>query len=531
MNKHVVVAFREGEPDRQFVATGDRCVIGRSPDSDLVLPDTSISRTHATIRFQGDRAVVHDEGSMNGIFLNGEQVKEALVRAGDFVSVGEYTVVLRPMKGTEISTSSVSNTLCIGYEAARRLHEESLEKQRPDQLVALYRAALLIGEQQDMPVLMKRLLDVAVDVLSAAHGVIAIRTRVHEPPCLLAQYPETEKAAEPPLHLPLMRYVMSTRSSLLTEDAQGDPRFAPVPASQGDGTARASGKSAMCVPMCGVLTVAGVWYIEAAKSITPYTQKQLEFLSALAYLAGLAFESKLKDDEMRKSERLAALGSAIAGISHDVRSHITGIRTGMELLEQYTEDAPEKMQRALRIVRNSAGQVDAYLADLVSYVQEHEVARFSTNMTVLLQETVANLEHRAAEHNVKMVLPTLPQVTAKVDAPQLQRVIQNLLSNALEACTETGGTVHVQLAAEDTALQIEVTDTGPGIDADKLDTIFEPFYTTKGYGTGLGLAVSRRIVADHGGRIEVSSTVGKGTQVCVRLPDCVITPKSASESA
>jgi signal transduction histidine kinase len=111
--------------------------------------------------------------------------------------------------------------------------------------------------------------------------------------------------------------------------------------------------------------------------------------------------------------------------------------------------------------------------------------------------------------------PTLAEV--EHDSDQIHQVLLNLLLNAVQAI-DTNGKVIVTLRSEGNAAIVEVADNGRGISPDQLPNIFRPFYTTKGDGTGLGLSLARRIVEDHQGRIDVSSTLGKGTTFSVVLP-------------
>jgi signal transduction histidine kinase len=122
--------------------------------------------------------------------------------------------------------------------------------------------------------------------------------------------------------------------------------------------------------------------------------------------------------------------------------------------------------------------------------------------------------------------PTLPEV--EHDSDQIHQVLLNLLLNALQAI-DANGKITVTLSATGTTAVVEVADNGRGIAPDHLPNIFRPFYTTKGDGTGLGLSLARRIVEDHQGRIDVSSTLGKGTTFTVVLPlKRVTVPVSAS---
>jgi len=141
-------------------------------------------------------------------------------------------------------------------------------------------------------------------------------------------------------------------------------------------------------------------------------------------------------------------------------------------------------------------------------------------MAQLVGDAVASLQGPAAAHGVEVVVdldPALPE--AELDYAQIEQVLLTLLSNAAEAMPQ-GGRITVSGRATDDGrrLRLSVTDTGPGIPADQLRRVFELFFTTKSHGTGLGLAVAKKIVERHGGTIGVDSAVGKGTTFTIEVP-------------
>lgn len=222
-------------------------------------------------------------------------------------------------------------------------------------------------------------------------------------------------------------------------------------------------------------------------------------------------------DQVRRSERLAALGQLSAGLAHELRNPLGVIRASSELLGKHI---PADNKVALEMASLIAGEVDRTNALVTRFL---EFARPSP-----LQTSVGDLRaviERAVEevrHNLPGGLRLETDFSADLgrfsfDAPLLERVFVNLLRNGADAMPD-GGTLRVATRRRDDRAEVEVTDTGQGIAPEHRESIFNPFFTTKRNGVGLGLAIVSKIVDDHGGRITVESTPGRGTSFKVSLP-------------
>jgi hypothetical protein len=172
-------------------------------------------------------------------------------------------------------------------------------------------------------------------------------------------------------------------------------------------------------------------------------------------------------------------------------------------------------------VRKSADQVEKYLTDLLRFVTPSELCRTPTYVRGLIEDVADTVRPRAAELGVELVFCGGGYEPANIDGPQMQRVLQNVVGNAVDACAAGGGTVTVSVGWKRGALSIQVSDTGTGIPPENIPRLSEPFYTTKGgAGTGLGLAIGYRIVEQHGGRIVVTSEPGEGSVFTIMIPEC-----------
>jgi two-component system nitrogen regulation sensor histidine kinase GlnL len=231
------------------------------------------------------------------------------------------------------------------------------------------------------------------------------------------------------------------------------------------------------------------------------------------------------EETLRRSDRLAALGQMAAGVAHEVRNPLVGIRAAAQFLEGDPAFTPGLREYTGVIIRE-VDRLNAIVEDLLAFASPKPVQFAPCNLNQVLEETLAvkGAALAAAGISVARVYdPQLPPILG--DPPRLHQVFLNLLRNAAEAMPG-GGALTVRTRFERLSARLggraaavaEVADAGPGVPLDRLPHLFNPFFTTKPRGTGLGLAISLRIVEDHGGAIEVQPGAGRGAIFAVVLP-------------
>jgi signal transduction histidine kinase len=230
-------------------------------------------------------------------------------------------------------------------------------------------------------------------------------------------------------------------------------------------------------------------------------------------------------EQLVQSEKLAAVGLLTAGIVHDVKNPLTVIKGTAELLQEDADLAPE-MQRALSLIREGAVKANKIVSDLLTFARQAppDLKPQDLRETVQAAMRLTTYLTRQAQVRMNAELPEQAVITV-YDTQQIEQVFINLITNAVQATNERG-TLWIRLRQDDAYAATSFEDTGSGIAPEHLHRIFDPFFTTKpeGQGTGLGLSVGYGIIASHGGRIEVSSEVGKGSTFTVYLPLAESTP-------
>jgi two-component system sensor histidine kinase PilS (NtrC family) len=225
----------------------------------------------------------------------------------------------------------------------------------------------------------------------------------------------------------------------------------------------------------------------------------------------------------RLQQRLAAVGEMAAGIAHEIRNPLAAMSGSIQVLRQELPLSEEQAQ-LMDIVLRESDRLNETIRSFLAYARPQRFAVARLDLRKTLQDTALLLRNGSdvrAEHVVDVDVPTEP-VWFDADENQLRQILWNLATNGLRAMPD-GGRLRLGVAAENTGgvpteVVLTVEDEGSGIPAEEIDTIFQPFHSTFEKGTGLGLAIVHRIVTDYGGTIQVSSTVGRGTAMRVRMP-------------
>lgn len=228
-----------------------------------------------------------------------------------------------------------------------------------------------------------------------------------------------------------------------------------------------------------------------------------------------------------RAEKLAAVGRLAAGVVHEINNPLATIAACAESLEKRIEegafsDSPDAddLREYLGLIRDEAFRCKTITNGLLDFSRLRAGHRVPVDVSELIKTTARLVTHQQRGDNIKIEIETADELPVVLgDGGQLQQAVVALATNAIDAMPE-GGTLSLRAAQSGSRILIEVKDTGIGIPPENMTKIFDPFFTTKdiGRGTGLGLAVCYGILSDHGGRLDVRSTVGVGTIFTITLP-------------
>jgi two-component system sensor histidine kinase HydH len=235
-----------------------------------------------------------------------------------------------------------------------------------------------------------------------------------------------------------------------------------------------------------------------------------------AYLFADVTNIKQLEEQLRRSERLASMGSLAAGVAHELRNPLSSIKGFATILAGRAKD-DERSQKLAGVMVQEVDRLNRVVSELLDFARPTELHRQPHGCRELIEKSLRLIEGDAAHMGVKIETRIDPEnLRVEVDPDRFSQVLLNLYLNGLQAM-EGGGTLRVLALREENRTLFCVTDSGKGICQEDLPHIFDPYFTTKPSGVGLGLANVHKFVEAHGGKIEVDSAPGKGARFTVRL--------------
>jgi signal transduction histidine kinase len=237
-----------------------------------------------------------------------------------------------------------------------------------------------------------------------------------------------------------------------------------------------------------------------------------------------------KQEELRRGQQLEILGRLSGGVAHDFNNLVTAISGFAMLASQRAPPDDDVLREDLDEIQRASARAADLTRQLLSFARRQPLQDRVVDANVLLVNLHKLLRRLVSEAVELVVLPTSDPACVHIDPGQLEQVLSNLTVNARDAMP-TGGKLTLSVTTTETEVRLEISDTGVGISEEVMAQIFEPFFTTKavGRGTGLGLATSVAIIERAGGRLEVASTVGRGTTFTIHLPRVFESPAEVAE--
>lgn len=241
---------------------------------------------------------------------------------------------------------------------------------------------------------------------------------------------------------------------------------------------------------------------------------------------------RVAERRARSAERLAEIGSMTGGLAHEIKNPLSTIGLNAQLLQEAIADLelPEqdkgRLTRRVGALKLETERLRGILSDFLEYAGELRLARARVDIGTLLEELSDFYDPQARASGVRLrVEPPRPAVAAWIDGPHVKQALLNLMLNAVSVMEHPSITTRDLIlrgeACDDDgvpSVRLHVIDTGPGMTEETVEKIFRPYFTTRAGGTGLGLPTARRIAEAHGGRLEVHTTPGVGSDFYVTVP-------------
>ncbi len=326
-------------------------------------------------------------------------------------------------------------------------------------------------------------------------------------------------------------WVIENGKPVIVEDVGKEGRFS-------DRLDRETGfrtRSLICVPLMVRGKTTGALQVINKKNGKPFGHEDLELLTALAQLIAVALENaklyqrlqdnfkltgkelKITQQKLIRSERLAAMASLVQGVAHEVRNPIMSIG-GFAARMKAGLEGDHKFQRYLDIILQETSRLEKLVRDVKELAEMHTANLQPARMNTLLSEVIEDFSPIISGKSIQLeadIQEGLP--TILLDRAQIARALKNIIQNSIEAMPN-GGSIKLEARQTDSRIQILVEHSGMGIEEDKVDSIQEPFVTSKSTGAGLGLTMVYQIVMNHQGEMKIKSKGNKGTIVTLELP-------------
>ncbi len=553
--------LRGNDQGAQYELESPSLGIGRDPSNEIQLHDTEVSRRHAEIRQISKGHTLIDLGSSNGTFVNNRRVQQHALEFGDEIRVGSSVLLYR---GTANDARNLSEQINIGgshqadddsqilqamsAEEGKRVLGVDVDKGN-NNLEAIYRTTLAVRHTLDIDQLLSKILKIIFEWVACDRGCILLSEsetgRLH--PKVFKQRHGKETKEKITLSKTILDYVMKRGQGVVTSDAKHDDR---IPASQS--ILKHNIREAICVPMQGRHNnMVGLIYIDTTTPTdwvltsgqpTQFTEEHLRLMVAIGNQAAMAVEDTRYYSELLQAERLAAIGQTIATLSHHTKNILQGMQGARYLVETGLTNAEEhaaglqgpgvaELHKAIELIRKgwditdkNQHKITKLVMDMLTFSKEREPALQPGDLNETVGDVVELMERRAEEMGVKLLWrPAERMPTLTFDPEGIHRAVLNVVTNAIEACEgaeKSRVAVSTAYDPADRIAKIVIEDNGVGIPPSDLERIFQLFASTKkgSKGTGIGLAVSNKIMREHGGKITVRSQLGKGSQFTFTLP-------------
>ena len=257
--------------------------------------------------------------------------------------------------------------------------------------------------------------------------------------------------------------------------------------------------------------------VPVSVSASKIINEEGQFIGQVLIIRDLGEVRRLQD-EVRRKEKLAAIGGLAAGVAHEIRNPLSSIKgIASYFKNKFDEDSGDKEMAGVMIVE--VDRMNRVISELLEFARPTDLNLKTTDVNSLIEHSVRLIEKEAYTKDISIKLDLIKRpLAAEIDADRFSQCLLNLYLNALQAMEKGGQLIIKDALTDDSRVVIEIRDTGSGIEAQNMNQIFDPYYTTKTRGTGLGLAIVHKIIEAHNGNVKVRSATGQGTTFTINIP-------------
>lgn len=515
-------------------------LLGRASD-DVPLTDYTVSRRHAEIRANGADWLLEDLKSANGTYVNDNRLAAVVtLQHGDQIRIGSTLLIwdCNADKPADQAAEPAISSHGVDLEAEPFEANAAIINAVPaldDSIILASPAAAeavrswrvvsdlleAVGATSSPRQLIERVLGIIFFQVPADRGFILMkdrRTGVFETEAVRHAEPVKERFRA---SRTIVDHVIKNREGILCSNVMSDARFSGE--DRGDSLQNLGLQSVICVPMIAREDVLGVIYLDCATARHIYTEEQLRIVVSIARVAGLAIEDARLVAERMRMERLAAAGETVAALSHHIKNILQGLKGGGDIVGMgLRKQDLSIVGQGWQVVDRNLEKVYSLAMNMLAFAKRREPKLDPVKLNTLVKDVLRSVQPRAVDKGVVLesdLSDAMPPLM--LDENGIQQVIMNIVNNAVDAAPPKTGVVRVSASSDPTRKMVLLTvdDNGPGIPPEVGDKVFDAFYSTKGHGgTGLGLAVAKKIMDEHHGRMEIGSSPGGGAQVRIFLP-------------
>ena len=219
---------------------------------------------------------------------------------------------------------------------------------------------------------------------------------------------------------------------------------------------------------------------------------------------------------------MAYVGTLASGLAHEIRNPLNAMNVNLAVINEEIEEQPSETAKrrkgVIESLQRQISQLNTTLTNFLRFALPAKIQIAKINLIELLRDTLALLEPEMRQKGIRYELQAPETCDLPADPNALRQVFMNVLLNAIQALTRGEKHIDINVDVHDRLCRVAIADTGEGIPEEQLESIFEVFHSTKPGGSGFGLAIARRIVSDHGGRIWAENVDGSGARIVIELP-------------